>query len=65
MELPPEERLPPVLVVNLQLPTYPVSLMGHFCYRTSRVVRLILRQSCCLQSQGCCVAGACMLPYLY
>lgn len=41
MELPPEERLPPVLVVNLQLPTYPVSLTGHYCSRTSRAMRLI------------------------
>lgn len=28
MQLPPEERLPPVLVINLQLPTYPVSDSG-------------------------------------
>ena len=42
MELPPEERLPPVLVVNLQLPTYPVRtsprslclLPSHVCQST-------------------------------
>ena len=32
MELPPEERLPPVLVVNLQLPTYPVSPVRLCCF---------------------------------
>ena len=35
MELPAEERLPPVLVVNLQLPTYPVSPAHPCCFRNS------------------------------
>lgn len=40
MELPPEERLPPVLVVNLQLPTYPVSPVHHCCFRNNQNLAL-------------------------
>ena len=65
MELPPEERLPPVLVVNLQLPTYPVSPGHHRCFQNNQniyphasavlflhVSRLICCGAC-LQSRCC------------
>ena len=51
MELPPEERLPPVLVVNLQLPTYPVSalflnLNRVFSLATFVTKSMVLTQPC-------------------